>query len=179
MTFAFNQYKYSSIAFKSQLEKLWEDNAASVNYFVQYSLQENEMTQHLGERLMNVQQNIGHLIGHFYGIKAKLADAFVRFMQCISEAIDTFKWKKNIEKFREKWYMKMDELIQILYMLSDWDLRNLFSQQISLIESLIKSIIKGDHDMQNNYYNQLVLLNRNISNIISDNIIKNKRNYFL
>lgn len=169
---------YSSSGFQDQLRKVFEENATCVNYYVQYSLEESQHMTQLSERLTDTQQEIGNLIGHFYGVKQKLASAFVQWMGFTSEAIEVFKWKKNVELFRKRWYERTDDLIQVLNNFSDWDLRKLFYKHIALTESIIKSIIKKDVVAQQNYYTQLINTNREMSNIISMSIVKDNGSVF-
>lgn len=181
MTFRFHQQqqqRYSASGFTTQLNKAWEDNASSLNYFIQYYIEGHDMLVQLEERLMHTQKEIGGLIGHFYGIKQPLADAFVRFMQYTHHAIETFKWKKDIAKFRKQWFEAADTLMQMLTELVIGDLRNLFYKQISLTEAIIKSCIKGEMSAKKNYFNKLVEVNRSMAELVSGSIIKNNNTIF-
>lgn len=178
MNYRFNQRQYSAFGFKEQLKKAWEDNASSIRYVIQYTLYEDEMVGQLQERLIANQQEIGQLIGHFYGIKQDLANMFVEFIKLTLEAIKILKWKINVKSFRRTWHEKTDGLIRILNTLEKWDIRPLFYKQISTTEALIVSYIKDDEQEQVYYYNQLVIIGRSMSILVSENIINSHQKFF-
>lgn len=181
MRFGHNQYqqqKYSAIGFQAQLKKAFEDNASSVNYYVQYSVMDHEATNQLSHQLMENQKAIGQLIGHFYGVKQKLAGAFAEWMAFTSEAIDIFRWRKNVDQFRKSWYERTDDLIQVLNAFNEWSLRDIFYKQIALTESLIQAHIRKESKEQIYFYNLLVRANIEASAVISSAIINKNKELF-
>lgn len=173
------QQRYSASGFQEQLRQACYESMYSMNYFIKYALEDQPNKWELEERLMTSQQTIGQLIGHFYGNSNKLAEAFVQFMKYTTEAIEVFRWKKDIVNFRTKWHEATDKFMHNLYELNEWSLRDYFYKQISLTESLIKSLIKGDETAHSHYYNKLISVNRGLADVITGNIIKSNNTLFV
>lgn len=178
MHFKFNQQRYSESGFKAQLQKAWEENALCINYVIQYSVNENPITEQLQQRLINNQQEIGQLIGHFYNVKQDLAKMFIEFILLTIEAIKTLRWKINIKSFRKTWYEKTDSLVKVLDTFEKWNIRELFYQQISFTESLILAYIKNDSKEQAFFYDKLLNTSRSLAGVTTENIINSHRKYF-
>lgn len=113
-----------------------------------------------------------------YGIKTEVAEQFVKFMQTLPEAIDTFKWRKDIGKYRRKWYERADELMKLMDTMCSCSLRELFYQQISVTEALIKAYLKNNITAANKYLTKLTDIHRTTSEMITSDIIKNNPKMF-
>lgn len=174
----YNTQRYSASGYQKQLKKAFGDSASSLNRYIHSVLEESDRSDQLKLVLLNNQREIGQLIGHFSGGKEKLGEEFISFMNTSTQAINAVRWKKNIKKFRLKWYEKCDEFVRLLNTLGEWDIREFIYKQISLIESIITSCIKNDNDAVMFFHKELVSINERSSDIISEEIIKNNKRLF-
>lgn len=174
-----SQQMYSASGFQAQLKKAFEDNASLVNYYIKHSVSENRTNDNaVLQQLMNSENDLGHLVGYFYGAKQKLSIAFSQWMGFTTQAIDVYVWKKNVSGFRKKWYEETDDLIRTLNLLSEWDLRELFYKHIALSESILLSAIKKDDSANPFYYNKLITTSRNMAEVIFTSILKDNKTSF-
>lgn len=171
--------RISAIKFQNDMKHLWQDNSEVTIQFISNAIVNSESTSHWSERLYQNQQKIVNGITKFCGDRKKISELFAQFIQFIGHAIDVFVWKKNTHQLREQWHNKADELINILHSLNEWQLRNYFYNKISIIEAIIKSLIKKNSESVAHYRKELISNNTNLSTALTNAIIADNRTVFI
>lgn len=176
----FNFYRnqrHSARKFQNDMKKLWEENSEAIVQLINHAVVEDETAQQWGIALANNQQKIANGIIYFCKEK-KISTLFNELLQFIGESIDVFTFKKDAYKLRQRWYMKADELSNMLNSLSQWNVRGYFYKQILLIESLVKSFIKRNVEAIKFYREELIKNNTNLSVTFSNGIISDNAKIF-
>lgn len=157
----------------------FEENAVAIKYYVEYSQSEdsNVITQ-MGTRLSQSFQNIAGLISTFCGDGNALTQEFNKSAQYVAIIQDAVQWRKDMPKYRKQWHLHTDGLVNLIHTFYTWDLRPWFYKQLWIIESLIRSFKKKDEAAVSDCYNTLVLTNRGLAEILSTEIINQKKQYF-
>lgn len=170
--------RHSAIGFQNDMKKLWQENSEAVVQLINHAVVQNETAQQWGTALANNQQKVANGIIFFCGEKENLTRLFNQFIQYIEEAIDTFMWRKDAGKFRERWCLKADELSNMLHGLNEWNVRGYFYKQIFLIESIIKAFIKRNVEAIKYYRQELINNNTNLSITFTNGIISDNAKIF-
>ena len=171
--------KLSAKKFHYDMKLLWQQNAECTIHFINNAIVNSPETKNWSLTLVQNQQSIANGIIRFCGDREKLSYLFNQFIQPIGQAVDILVWKKDSKKLRENWYKKADELTNIIHSLSTWNVREYFYKQISLIESLIKSLDKKKKEAIAHYRNELIDNNIKLSEIFTDGIIADNKAMFI
>lgn len=173
------QHRYSSQAYKSDMQALWKENADLSMHYINNSVNQSPTAQQWGLALNNNQQKISNGIIKFYGDSRKVSTLFLQFIQYLGEAVNVVLLKRNIKEFRKRWYAKADELSNLLDTFTVWNMRSYFYKQINIYEAIIKSFVNKDISSQNRAYNELLNNNRAIADTFSNGVINHNKNLFV
>ena len=157
------------------MKDLFDENAKMITYLIKNNFTEHHHT--FSRRLNDNVRTISGLIAKFYGEGNDIA-ANIASLYNIPLLLDVIIWKKNIEKLRKENYESVDKLINLLHSLTNWNLRDYFYNQITLIEAIAKSNHKHSIKEETHYYSKLIQNNLELSSAISSEIIKDNPKSF-